>query len=130
MSRFSMAFGRSAKMVSVISAAVFAVSSAAAGATCGLCDSEIVMDSDLANCFLQKYGDLAKLDDPAIAVDLSDCESSRGIIEALPSPNLTVDEPDTQFMISRSQLECLKKKLEQPDIEFNPTAKINLDSCI
>ena len=39
----------------------------------------------------------------AIVVDLSDCAQSRGIVEALPSADLTVDEPDTEFMISHAR---------------------------
>jgi len=119
-----------AKTVAIVVAAVFSISSAAAGATCGLCDTEIVMNSDLATCFLEQYDQLAEQDEPAIVVDLSDCPGSRGIVEALPSANLTVEEPDTEFMISPEQLSCLKKKLEDPDIELDPTATIDLSSCV
>ncbi len=119
-----------AKTVAIVVAAVFSISSAAAGATCGLCDTEIVMNSDLATCFLEQYDELAEQDEPAIVVDLSDCPGSRGIVEALPSANLTVEEPDTEFMISPEQLSCLKKKLEDPDIELDPTATIDLGSCV
>ena len=94
-----------AKTAAIVVAAVFSISSAAAGATCGLCDTEIVMNSELATCFLEQYDELAEQDDePAIVVDLSDCPGSRGIVEALPSANLTVEEPDTEFMISPEQL--------------------------
>ena len=119
-----------AKTVATVVAAVFSISSAAAGATCGLCDTEIVMNSELATCFLEQYDELAEQDEPAIVVDLSDCPGSRGIVEALPSANLTVEEPDTEFMISPEQLSCLKKKLEDPDIELDPTATIDLGSCV
>ena len=121
---------RPAKTVAIVVAAVFSISSAAAGATCGLCDTEIVMNSDLATCFLEQYDELAEQDEPAIVVDLSDCPGSRGIVEALPSANLTVEEPDTEFMISPEQLSCLKKKLEDPDIELDPSATIDLGSCV
>lgn len=120
---------RPAKTTAIVVAAVFSISNAAAGATCGICDTEIVLNSDLASCFLEQYDKLAKVSEPAIVVDLSDCPGSRGIVEALPSADLTVDEPDTEFMISRTQLECLKKKLEQPGIELDPTATIDLASC-
>ena len=70
------------------------------------------------------------LNEQAIVVDLSDCAESRGIVEALPSANLTVDEPDTEFMISPSQLACLKPKLEDPNIELDPSATIDLAACI
>jgi hypothetical protein len=120
---------RPAKVAALLIAAAFTTSAAAAGPACGLCDTEIVINSELANCFLQKYGDLAKDDDPAIAVDLSDCESSRGIVEALPTPDLPTEEPDTEFLISRAQLDCLKKKLEQPGLVLDPSAKIDLEAC-
>jgi hypothetical protein len=32
-------------------------------------------------------------------------------------------------MISRTQLDCLKKKLEAPGVVLDPTATIELDSC-
>jgi hypothetical protein len=127
MSAFS-ALTAPAKTVAIVAATVFAISSTAAGATCGLCDSEIVINGDLAACFLEKYDQLAKESDPAIVVDLSDC-SSRGIVEALPSATVQIDEPDTQFMISRDQLACLRAKLEQPDLVLDPSARIDLTSC-
>ena len=92
--------------------------------------SYMMMNSELATCFLEQYDELAEQDEPAIVVDLSDCPGSRGIVEALPSANLTVEEPDTEFMISPEQLSCLKKKLEDPDIELDPTATIDLGSCV
>ena len=128
MSGFPVFICRPAKMAVAVVAAVFAISSTAAGATCGLCDTEIVINSELATCFLDKYGELAKLNDPAIAVDLSDC-TSRGIVEALPSPDFSAEPPDTQFMISRTQLDCLKNKLEQPELVLDPSAKIDLAAC-
>lgn len=130
MSGFTVPFDKPAKTVAIIVAAVFSISSAAAGATCGICDTEIVINSELASCFLEQYDKLAKLQEPAIVVDLSGCAQSRGIVEALPSADLTADEPDTEFMISRTQLECLKKKLEQPGLELDPSATIDLASCI
>jgi hypothetical protein len=128
MDRFSNPLGRPAKTVALVVAAVFSISSAAAGATCGLCDTEIVLNSDLASCFLEKYDQLEKLDDPTVVVDLSDCES-RGIVEALPSADLSADTPSTQFMIERSQLDCLRKKLQDPALKLDPSAKIDLSSC-
>ena len=115
--------------VAALVTAVFAISSSAAGAACGLCDTEVVLNAELASCFLEKYGDLAKADDPAIAIDLSDCGESRGIVEALPAPNVDDDEPDTQFLISHEQLDCLKKKLEEPGLVLDPSAKIDLAAC-
>ena len=100
MSGLTIPFDRPAKMTALVVAAVFSISNAAAGATCGICDTEIVINSELASCFLEQYDKLAALNEQAIVVDLSDCAESRGIVEALPSANLTVDEPDTEFMIS------------------------------
>ena len=88
MSGFTMLFDQPAKTVAIVVAAVFSISSAAAGATCGICDTEIVINSELASCFLEQYDKLAELDEQAIVVDLSDCAESRGIVEALPSANL------------------------------------------
>lgn len=120
---------RPAKAAAIAFTALFAISGTAAGAACGLCDTEVVMNSELAACFLEKYGELAKSGDQAIAVDLSACEAGRGIVEALPTPDLTAQEPDTQFLISRAQLDCLKKKLEQPDLVLDPSARIDLAAC-
>jgi hypothetical protein len=130
MSGLTMLFDRPAKTVAIVVAAVFSISNAAAGATCGICDTEIVINSELASCFLEQYDKLAKSDQAAIVVDLSHCAESRGIVEALPSADLTVDEPDTEFMISPSQLACLKQKLEDPDIELDPSATIDLAGCV
>lgn len=108
-------------------------SAAAAGSPCGLCDEEIVTNSDLAGCFLRDYKSLAERAKVAVAgavvIDLSDCEESRGIVEALPTPNLTAIEPDVQFMLSRAQIDCLKDKLEEPGLVLDPSATIELDSC-
>jgi hypothetical protein len=130
MSGLTMLFDRPARSTALVIAAVFSISNAAAGATCGICDTEIVINSELASCFLEQYDKLAALHEKAIVVDLSDCAESRGIVEALPSANLTVDEPDTEFMISPSQLACLKQKLEDPNIELDPSATIDLAACI
>lgn len=129
MSGFSIFRRKSARVVAVLAAATFAISSTAAGATCGLCDTQVVLNQELATCFLSKYGDLAKAEEPAIAVDLSGCEEQRSIVEPLPSPNVNADEPDTEFLISRGQLDCLKKKLEEPGIVLDPSAKIDLAAC-
>jgi len=121
-------FRRPARIAAFVTAAVFSISSSAAGATCGLCDTEIVMNSELASCFLEQYDKLSKETDQTIVVDLSDC-GSRGIVDALPSLDVTADQPDTEFMIARSQLDCLRKKLEDPGIKLDPSAKIDLSSC-
>src|SRR4249919_934677 len=84
MSGFTGLVDQPTKAVAIVVAAVFSISSAAAGATCGICDTEIVINSELASCFLEQYDKLAKLDEQAIVVDLSNCTESRGIVEALP----------------------------------------------
>ena len=129
MNGISTRFGRPARMVAFAAAAVFSISSGAAGATCTLCSTEVVMNSELASCFLEKYEKLAQETDQTIVVDLSDCQSSRGIVDPLPSLDVTADQPDTEFMISRSQLDCLRKKLEDPNIKLDPSAKIDLSTC-
>ena len=101
---------------------------ASADETCGLCAKQIVTNSELASCFLDQYDQIAKTGNEAVVVDLSSC-ASRGVVEPLPSPNKAAVEPDVQFMISRPQLDCLKKKLEAPGIVLDPSATIDLDSC-
>ena len=44
-------------------------------------------------------------------------------------PGVVVEEPDLEFMLSRAQLDCLKAKLEDPAIDLDPSAKIDLASC-
>lgn len=112
---------------SALTLTLFAMTSA--NAQCGLCDTEVVINSELASCFLSEFPALADRGGEAVAVDLSDCGTSRGVVEALPSPSLGTQEPDTQFMLSRTQLACLKQKLEQPGIVLDPTAKIELKDC-
>lgn len=107
---------------------LFMVASSAAEEPCGLCAREIVTNSELASCFLEQYDQFAGRSAEALAVDLSSCQS-RGIVEALPSPNKGGEEPDVQFMISRVQLACLKQKLEEPGLVLDPTATIELDDC-
>ncbi|WP_348629635.1 hypothetical protein, partial [Mesorhizobium sp. M7A.F.Ca.ET.027.03.2.1] len=104
------------------------IANASADEACGLCVKQIVTNSELATCFLDQYDQFAKSGSDAVIVDLSNC-ASRGVVEALPSPNKGAAEPDVQFMISRLQLECLKRKLETPGIVLDPSATIELDSC-
>lgn len=112
-----------------VAAAFLMATAAAAQESCGLCDKVIVTNSDLAACFLAQYEELERTDGGAIAVDLSGCPESRGVVEALPPPGVTVEEPNLQFMLSRAQLACLKKKLEEPGLVLDPSAKIDLESC-
>jgi hypothetical protein len=119
---------RARKALTGVAAAILSLSAANAEEACGLCSTAVVLNSDLASCFLENYEQFAKEDRPANAVDLSIC-GSRGIVEALPTPDSAILEPETQFMISRTQLDCLKKKLEEPGLVLDPSAKIELDGC-
>lgn len=111
-------------------AGTMALATVPAGATCGLCASEVVISPSLATCLLSQYEILATGDDGgAIAVDLSDCEQERGIIEALPSLGAAPPEPDLQFLVSRRQLDCLKTRLETPGTVEPPVSTIDLRSC-
>ncbi len=101
---------------------------------CGLCNRVVVINSELASCFLSDYPALSAKEGAAIVVDLSGCAGTdRGIVEALPSPlapsTATALEPDVQFMVSRPQLDCLKRKLEEPGLVLDPFARIELASC-
>lgn len=122
------AAGLLAGFVAGLAASAFTPAGASADEACGLCAETVVLNSELASCFLENYDQLAKEDGTAIAVDLSTC-GSRGIVEALPTPDGAAVEPDTQFMISRPQLDCLKKKLQEPGLVLDPSARIELDSC-
>ncbi len=116
--------------VAGVLAALSLASASKAAEACALCDTEIVTNSALATCFLDEYQQFAGKTEGAIVVDLTNCaEESRGVIEPLAAPGLEVQEPDTHFMVSRAQLDCLKRKLEQPDLVLDPSAKIELDSC-
>lgn len=96
---------------------------------CGLCEREITTNSDLAQCFLDGYDALAGQTGAEVVVDLNDCEMSRGVVEALPTPNAGTAPLDLEFMISRSQLACLKSKLEERGLVLDPSTTISLDSC-
>lgn len=120
----------SGKLASIAFAAAMLWSGlVAAQDDCAICSSEIVTNGGLADCFLTEYGKLEEQAGPAVAVDLSQCPSSRGVIKGLPVPGQAAEVPDVVFTISKTKLECLKKKLEEPGVVLDPTAKINLDHC-
>lgn len=102
---------------------------AAKAEECGLCDRTVVINSDLASCFLEKYPQYAQAGSGAVVVDLSECFESRGVVEALAPPGVVAEEPNLQFMLSRAQLACLKQKLEEPGLVLDPSARIDLESC-
>jgi hypothetical protein len=118
-----------ASVAAVLVSAALAASSVHAEEACGLCDKDVVINSDLATCFLGEYQNLVSKDGAAIVVDLSECEASRGVVEALAAPKIGVEEPSLKFMLSKAQLACLKTKLEEPGLVLDPSAKIPLDSC-
>jgi hypothetical protein len=111
-------------------AAALVAGHAQADAPCGLCARAVVTNSSLAKCFLDRYEALARQDDVALAIDLSDCESDRGIVASLPSANAADTPPDTEFLVTHSQLACLKRKLEMPGLVLDPSARIGLDDCL
>ena len=104
---------------------------ALAAEPCTVCATSVVTNSGLAECFLEKYSALAAESGNAVAVDLSDCPAERGIIASLPTleTNEVAEEPDTQFLLARPQLACLKAKLEEPGLELDPQARIDLGTC-
>jgi len=104
------------------------IANASAQDSCGLCAKQVIINSELATCFLDQYDQFAKTSSDAVVVDLSSC-ASRGVVEALPSPNKAPTEPDVQFIVSRPQLACLKKQLEAPGVVLDPSVTIELDSC-
>ena len=110
-------------------AGLAAAHGAAAAEPCGLCDDKIVTNSVLAQCFLDEYPFLAGKASGAILVDLSACEQERSIVPPLAAPGEQVLEPSVTFMVTRPQLGCLKKKLEQKGIDLDPSATIELGSC-
>ncbi len=121
--------------------AVLAITLPVAGAAhaddCLICDREVVLDQKLAACFLSRYDILQTKRSEAVAVDLTDCpdvdnkgqEQERGVIEALTMPQGQAATPDPTFMITRSQLSCLKHRLEEPGMVLDPAARIALDDC-
>ena len=112
----------------VLLAGLFSVSGASAQNDCGLCNKEVVITADLASCFLEQYQDYARKGGDTVLVDLSEC-ASRGIAGMLPLPGTQTQQPDTAFMVSQAQLDCLKKKLEEPGLVIDPSATIDLESC-
>jgi len=114
--------------VAGLAGSLLLIANASAEDACGLCVKQIVTNSELATCFLDQYDQIAKTNSNTVVVDLSSC-ASRGIVEALPSPTKAPAEPDVQFMVSRPQLQCLKKQLETPGIVLDPSATIELDNC-
>ncbi|MGB6118115.1 MAG: hypothetical protein WBF87_07835 [Mesorhizobium sp.] len=97
---------------------------------CAICAKSVVMNSDLANCFLQKYASIPADAGAAVAVDLSQCnEKTKSIVQALPQPTMAVEPPDTKFMLSRSQAQCLREQLLDGELDLDPSVRIDLGVC-
>lgn len=96
---------------------------------CALCSKQIVTNRELAGCFLEKFSELSARTGTAVAVDLSDCPSERGIVDALPTLGGGALAPDTSFLVTKRQLDCLKAKIEEPGLKLDPQARIDLGSC-
>lgn len=124
---------RGRRLPSMLFVAALALSASGAGATepCGLCDEKVVTNSALAECFLDEYPALAGKSAGAIVVDLSACEQQRGVVAplAMPGEGGPEAEPSLTFMVTRAQLDCLKKKLEDDTTKLDPSATIELDGC-
>lgn len=112
-----------------IAALTLTSASSLQAAECVICADSVVMNEDLATCFLEKYGDPETVAGDTVAVDLSRCERSRNIVLALPEPRAAVEEPDTKFLLSRGQVECLRDKLQSDEIDLDPSARIDLVAC-
>ncbi|EFG8200448.1 hypothetical protein BMB17_005716, partial [Escherichia coli] len=111
-----------------------AAAPALADEACGLCDSEVVMNTATAKCFLDQYATLEQGAGAAVAVDLSGCKGpevlQRGVVEPLPSAQASIaSAPTSEFMLSRAQMSCLRQKLQEPGLVLDPTATIKLDAC-
>ncbi len=106
-----------------------AQTSAVAESACGLCARSVVINSALAGCFLEKFPLLAAKSGNAVAINLDDCEQERSVVPALRGPSKQGAEPSRKFYLSLAQLVCLKRKLEAPGIELDPSAQIDLGDC-
>ena len=103
--------------------------SAAQPGECALCARSVVTTRTLAACFLSKYG-AAEPKGAAVAIDLTGCAGGqRGIVTALPAPAKGLAKPDTRFLVSPAQLDCLRQRLSDPALELDPQARIELDTC-
>jgi hypothetical protein len=113
-----------------LAAAVAATpSSFAAPSSCPICDKEVVINSDLAVCFLDQYKVFAASTDASVLIDLTECGESRGIIPGIPGVQTSEEKPTMRFRLSRVQMDCLKQKLELPGLELDPSVRIDLSAC-
>lgn len=114
-----------------LAAALLIAGLAGAEEPCGICDEQVVTNSALARCFLEEYPALAGQAKSTVVVDLSACprEEERSIVSPLGGTGAAAPEPSVTFMVTRSQLECLKSKLEEPGLSLDPSATIELGIC-
>lgn len=113
-----------------IAALVLGAGAGPAAAACGLCVTSVTINASLATCFLERYDRYAARSGMAIAVDLRDCPRDRGVVEPLASPTSVQMQPDTRFLITRTQLACFRDRIEASGADtLDPLAIIPLDDC-
>ena len=121
------------RQVSMLATAILCVSPASATDECLICDNEVVLNSSLAKCFLERLPALDDNNSQIIIADLAGCpaseELSRGVIEALSMPGAETAEPSENFVLTREHLSCLLSLLERNEIILDPFAQIDLDDC-
>jgi hypothetical protein len=116
--------------VAVATAALAVAQPAKAQDSCGLCAKAVVIDAELAQCFLERYPQLATRTAGAVAVNLEDCETGRGVVAALRPPQAGGGTPPTlRFIASLAQLACIKAKIEEPGVQLDPSLTIDLATC-
>ncbi len=132
-----MPVGRVLKFPVFVAAALLVIATPVVANDCLICDQQVVLDNRLAACFLDRYETLQTTGGNAIAVDLTDCpevaaddeEQNRGVVAALKPPSLAPVSPDPTFMITRTQLSCLRNRLADGELILDPAAEIDLDDC-
>ena len=113
----------------LLAVAMTGIQPVSAQESCGLCAKTITIDSALAQCFLDRYAQLTERVANAVAVNLEDCETDRGVVAALRPPQAGAEPPTLRFIASLAQLECIKAKIEEPGVVLDPSLTINLDAC-
>jgi hypothetical protein len=113
----------------LLSAATLSAQPLAASADCGLCAKSVVVNSRIADCFLERYPQLSSHTDAAVAVDLEDCGEDRGVVAPLRGPQAPASEPSLRFILSQAQLACLKQRLEEVAQPLDPSLEIDLGDC-
>jgi hypothetical protein len=127
----TMRLDRTTTASGLLAIALVLAGAASAQEPCGICDEQVVTNSALAKCFLDEYPALAGQAKATVVVDLSACpqEEERSIVTPLGGTGVPAAEPSVTFMVTRSQLDCLKSKLEEPGLALDPSATIELGVC-